>query len=79
MSTETIDVQEAQINLSELISRVMAGTEIILTEGTTPLVRLVPVGQPSHAPRVAGLHSGAIIMEDDFDTPLPDDFWTGSS
>ena len=59
MVTETIDVQEAQINLSELISRVMAGTEIILTEGTTPLVRLVPVAQPPHFLRVAGLHSGA--------------------
>jgi antitoxin (DNA-binding transcriptional repressor) of toxin-antitoxin stability system len=78
MLTETIDVQEGQINLSELISRVMAGTEIILTEGKTPLVRMVPIAQPLHAPRVAGLHNGAITVSDDFDAPLSDDFWTGS-
>jgi uncharacterized protein YwbE len=27
-------------------------------------------------PRVAGLHPGAIWTSDDFDEPLPDDFWT---
>jgi hypothetical protein len=26
--------------------------------------------------RVAGLHPGAIWTRDDFDEPLPDDFWT---
>lgn len=79
MMTETIDVHKAQISLSELVSRVMAGTEVILTEGTTPLVRLVPVANlPGHS-RVAGLHQGAIITSDDFDAPLPDDFWIGLS
>jgi prevent-host-death family protein len=78
MITETIDVHEAQISLSELVSRVMAGTEIILTEGTTPLVRLVPVTASSIASRVAGLHRGSITTDDDFDAPLPDEFWTNS-
>lgn len=78
MITETIDVHETQMSLSELVSRVMAGTEVILTEGTTPLVRLVPVAQSLLSSRVAGLHEGAITASDDFDAPLPDDFWTGS-
>ena len=78
MLTETIDVHEAKISLSELVSRVMAGTEIILAEGTTPLVRLTPIITPTVTSRVAGLHSGAISVSDDFDAPLPDDFWTGS-
>lgn len=73
MLNETIDVHEAKISLSELVSRVIAGTEIILAEGTPPLVRLTPIITPSATSRVAGLHSGAISMSDDFDAPLPDE------
>jgi hypothetical protein len=30
-------------------------------------------------PRVAGLHAGAVWTSDDFDEPLPDDFWIGTA
>ena len=36
MQTKTVDVHEAQIHLVELLSLVSAGTEIILTAGSTP-------------------------------------------
>lgn len=75
MQTETVDVHEAQTRLPELISLVIAGTEVILTGGATPRVRLVPIAKP----RVAELHKGAIITSVDFDAPLPDDFWLGTS
>ena len=29
-------------------------------------------------PRISGLHRGAIWTSEDFDEPLPDEFWTGS-
>ena len=29
--------------------------------------------------RVAGLHDGQISMSDDFNDPLPDEFWLGDS
>ena len=74
MLTKTIDIRETQTPLEELLSLVVAGTEVIFTEGNTPIARLVAVG-PSPAPRVAGLHAGAIWMSDDFDEPLPDEFW----
>jgi prevent-host-death family protein len=77
MQTKTVDVQEAQANLTELLSLVAAGTEIILTEDNTPLARLVPMTSPAQ-PRVAGLHRGATWTSDDFDEPLPDEFWTGT-
>jgi len=35
--------------------------------------------QPAPAPRIAGLHAGAIRMSDDFDDPLPDEFWIGTT
>lgn len=28
-------------------------------------------------PRIPGLHAGKIWMSDDFDDPLPDEFWLG--
>ena len=77
MQTKTVDVHEAQTRLVELLSLVSAGTEIILTAGNTPLARIVPMAG-ALTPRVAGLHPGAIRTSEDFDEPLPEDFWTGT-
>lgn len=30
-------------------------------------------------PRILGLHAGAIQMREDFDEPLPDEFWLGAA
>ena len=78
MQTKTIDVYEAQTRLPELLSFVAAGAEIVLTEGSTPIARLVPLAPPIK-PRMAGLHSGAIWTSEDFDEPLSEEFWTGTS
>ena len=77
MQTKTVDVHEAQTHLIELLALVTAGTEIILTEGRTPLARIVPMPEAT-LPRVAGLHPGAIWTSEDFDEPLPEEFWTGT-
>ena len=76
MHTKTVDLQEAQKNLKDLLSLVRKGTEIVLTDGATPLARVVPIVF-STIPRVAGLHPGTIWTSDDFDEPLPEAFWTG--
>ena len=76
MQAKTANVHEAQTYLVELLSLVAAGTEIILTEGSTPLARIVPMAEAT--PRVAGLHPGAIWTSEDFDDPLPDEFWTST-
>ena len=78
MVTKTVDVQEAKANLMELLSLVMTGTEVILMQDSTPVARLVPIALTT-APRVAGLHGGAIWTSDDFDEPLPDEFWSEDS
>ena len=78
MPTKTVDMREAHISLEELMSLVRGGTEIVLTEGSTPLARLVPLALPDK-PRMAGLHSGAIWTSEDFDEPLPEEFWTGEA
>jgi antitoxin (DNA-binding transcriptional repressor) of toxin-antitoxin stability system len=74
MMTRTIDVGKEPTDVKGLLSLVAEGTEIVLTEGDTPLARLVPIGK-----RIAGLHRGAIWVSDDFDAPLPEEFWVGSS
>lgn len=73
MTAISMDVQEAKIRLSELISLVEAGTEVILMDGETPRARLVPFEGTTE--RLAGLHAGTIWTSEDFDDPLPDNFW----
>jgi len=76
MLTKTIEVHEAQRRFAELLSWVLEGTEVVLQRDSTPLARLVPLALPTKS-RVAGLHTGAIWTSDDFDEPLPDEFWMG--
>ncbi len=78
MSTKTVDVRELQISLQELLTLVRGGTEIVFTEGSTPLARLAPLTSPI-TPRMAGLYSGEIWTSDDFDEPLPSDICSVSS
>lgn len=75
MPAKTVDVGEVEISLKELLSLVVEGAEIILTEGSTPLARLVPFASPTTL-RIAGLHPGSIWTSDDFDEPLPEEFLT---
>jgi antitoxin (DNA-binding transcriptional repressor) of toxin-antitoxin stability system len=77
MLTKTVDVSDSQVRLAELLALVLSGTEIVFTQNQMPLARLIPIVSPQATPRVAGLHKGAIWTSDDFDEPLPEDFWTG--
>jgi antitoxin (DNA-binding transcriptional repressor) of toxin-antitoxin stability system len=74
MLTRTIDVKKRLPDLKGLLSLVADGTEVVLTEGNTPIARLVPITK-----RVAGLHAGAIWTSEDFDEPLPEEYWTGNA
>ena len=76
METITIDVQQAQPSLSELLLLLAQGEEVVLTEKDQPLARLTSL-RSTAKPRIAGLHLGAMKMSDDFDEPLPESFWTG--
>ena len=78
MVTKTIDIKEAKNQLSELLTLAQQGAEIILAEDNMPLARLVPVEKAPSRPRIAGLHKGSIWISEDFDDPLPDDFWFGN-
>lgn len=83
-TTKTIDIHDPQADLSELISLVKVGFEIILMDEAKPIARLVPEpladldAEVAPTPRIAGLHAGVIWTSDDFDEPLPDEFWLGT-
>ncbi len=73
-STMMVDTREIPLRLKELLALVASGKDVVFIENDTPVARLVAL-----APRVAGLHSGTIWTSDDFDEPLPEQFWTGDS
>ncbi|HYK47419.1 MAG TPA: type II toxin-antitoxin system Phd/YefM family antitoxin [Parafilimonas sp.] len=75
--TQTVSVDEAQNKLPDLVAQALAGNEVIITKHGTPVARLVPVVARSNKKRVAGLNRGTISTSEDFDEPLPDDFWLG--
>lgn len=75
--TKTVTVHDAQTQLLNLLSFAMKGNEVIITKDNKPLARLVSIPSTSQ-PRVAGLNKGKIWVSDDFDAPLPDEFWMGS-
>jgi antitoxin (DNA-binding transcriptional repressor) of toxin-antitoxin stability system len=76
METKTIDVSTTPPNLADLLALVSTVDEIILSKGATPIARITPI-EPATQHRVAGLHPNAMQMRDDFDAPLPEDFWIG--
>jgi len=43
MSTQTIGLFEAKTHLSELVARVEAGDEIVITRHNKPVAKLVPI------------------------------------
>ena len=72
---DTFNVHEAKTHLSELLERAAAGEEIVIARANKPVARLVPIA-PRPKKRVAGLNAGEItFVAEDFDAPLPDEFW----
>lgn len=78
MNTFTVDVVDAQAQLQELLTLAMQGNEIVIAANQVPLVKLVPIRKRPQR-RVAGLHRGVLRMRDDFNEPLPDEFWLGKA
>ncbi|CAK8718406.1 MAG: Antitoxin component of toxin-antitoxin stability system, DNA-binding transcriptional repressor [Candidatus Electronema aureum] len=74
MVTTTLDIRTLRLSLDDVLALVRKGAAVLLTEGSVPLARLVPLAPPE-AGRIPGLHNGSMEAADDFDASLPDDFW----
>ena len=77
MITKTVSIYDARKQLSELLKLALEGNDVIIVENNKPLARLVPISEDAQ-PRTAGLNKGKIWVSEDFDDPLPEEFWTGS-
>ncbi|MBA3872480.1 MAG: toxin-antitoxin (TA) system antitoxin [Anaerolineae bacterium] len=76
MVTKMVDITTMQTVKDSLLSLLDKDTEIILTDNGHPVARMLPVKKLSRK-QLAGLFRGAMVIHDDFDEPLPDNFWLG--
>ena len=77
MPTQTINLDKVGKQLAELLAIVENNGEIVIAQNGKPLARLEPVTPPKKKKRIAGLNRGTIWTSEDFDAPLPDEFWLG--
>ncbi len=66
-----VNIHEARTNLTELLRRVTAGEEIVISRSGKPVARLVPIQDSPK--RLIGLDDGLYEVPDDFDDPLSDE------
>jgi prevent-host-death family protein len=67
---KTVNTHEAKTHLSQLLKRVAAGEEIVISRAGEPIARLVPFVKTTR--RELGVDAGRFTVPDDFDAPLPD-------
>jgi prevent-host-death family protein len=68
----TVTIHEAKTNLSKLIERASQGEEVIISRGSVPVARLVPVGE-IRGRRQPGALRGKLQVGPKFFEPLPAD------
>lgn len=66
-----VTIHAAKINLSKLVSRVLAGEEIVIARGSEPVARLVPF-EHSTSKRKFGALRGKVSVPENFFEPLPE-------
>lgn len=67
-----VTVHQAKTHLSKLIVAALAGEEVVIARGSTPVVRLtaLTVAKPK---RRFGAYAGSFALTPDFFDPLPDE------
>lgn len=69
---ETVTIHIAKTTLSQLLARVEAGEEIVLSRGRHPVAKLVPY-EPVEPRRHYGALRGIVSVGPGFFEPLPED------
>ena len=65
-----VNVHDAKTRLSEILSRVEGGEEFTIARAGRPVARLVPIREKA-GERVPGTAKGKVVIEKNFDKPLP--------
>jgi antitoxin (DNA-binding transcriptional repressor) of toxin-antitoxin stability system len=69
---EIVTIHTAKTTLSQLLTRVEAGEEIVLARGKVPIAKIVPFQRVS-SKRQFGALRGVVSVGPEFFEPLPDD------
>ncbi len=78
MTVKTITLDDAIVRLPEIVSRASEGEQIIIAQNEHPLARIVPFAEgEGEGDRSFGQARGRVHVSEDFDEPLPDEFWLG--
>ena len=70
---DTVNLSDAETDLSNLVERAAAGEEIVIAKAGRPMARLVPYTTRRTTPRPLGLLAGQVWVGPDFDDPLPEE------
>jgi len=73
MNMKIVTIREAKANLSALIEKACQGEEVIISRGSKPLVRLVPITKIENRKgrRKLGILKGKLFVGPEFFEPLP--------
>lgn len=63
----TFNLHEAKTHLSRLVERAAGGEPFVIAKAGRPMVKVVPVGPQTAAPRRLGFMEGEGRIPDDFD------------
>jgi prevent-host-death family protein len=66
------NVHEAKTHFSKLLERVLRGEEVVIAKAGKPVARLMPLEAADIAPRKPGKDKGKVVIQPDFDAPLPE-------
>ena len=72
----TVNIHQAKTNLSKLLQDVMQGQEVIIAKAGVPIAVIRPIS-PKKPKRKPGALKGRIWISDDFDDPLPEEWFDG--
>ncbi len=76
MPMQTVNLDKVEKQLADLLAIVAHNDEIVIAQNGQPIARLTSIA-PKKKKRIAGLNRGMIWTSEDFDEPLPDEFWLG--
>jgi prevent-host-death family protein len=66
------NIHDAKTHFSKLLVRVQNGEEVVIAKAGKPVARIIPFLAEDASPRVPGIDVGKVIIQPDFDAPLPE-------
>jgi len=69
---QTIDINQALPQITQLLEIASTGEEIIITKNNQPMVKLVSIEPPIKRSPLFGSDKNIIAITEDFDEPLED-------